>query len=84
MASAMADEITDRTLERVSYLICEYARLCDRTNTEVAHALLSSKTLRRYGYSHAQKGHLTEAQGRAAIQVLDFWIRSKSEQHEPS
>ena len=78
----MSDEITDKTLERVGYLIQQYARLCDRTNTEVAHALLNSKTLRRYGYSHAQKGHLTETQGRAAIQVLDYWIRSKSEQHQ--
>lgn len=78
----MSDEITSETYRRVGHLICEYARLCGRTNAEVAHALLSSKTLRRYGYSHAQKGHLTEAQGRAAIQVLDYWIRSKSEQHQ--
>ena len=74
------DEITDQTYERVSYLICEYARMCNRTNAEVAHALLASKTLRRYGYRHEQQGHLTEAQGRAAIQVLDFWIRSRIEQ----
>lgn len=76
------DEITDKTFERVGHLICEYARLCNRRNTEVAHALLSSKTLRRCGYSHTQKGHLTEVQGKAAIQVLDFWIRSKIEQHQ--
>lgn len=73
------DEISDKTLERVGYLIQEYARMCNRTNTEVAHALLSSKTLKRYGYDHAQKGHLTEQQGRAAIQVLDFWIGSRNE-----
>ena len=78
----MPDEITDKTRDRVSYLICEYARLCNRTNAEVAHALLGSKTLRRYGYSHAQKGRLTEAQGKAAIQVLDLWIRSSIEQHQ--
>lgn len=78
------DEITDQTLERVGYLISEYARLCKRTNTEVAHALLGSRTLKRYGYRHAQRGHLTETQGKAAIQVLDFWIRSHIEQHEPS
>ena len=82
MATAMADEITDKTFERVGHLICEYARLCNRTNREVALALLSSKTLRRYGYSHAQQGHLTETQGKAAIQVLDFWIRIKIEQHQ--
>ena len=76
----MPDEISDQTLERVGYLICEYARLCGRTNTEVAHALLGSKTLKRYGYCHAQKGHLSETQGKAAIQVLDFWIRSRIEQ----
>ena len=35
----MSDEIADETFERVSHLICEYARLCNRTNTEVAHAL---------------------------------------------
>lgn len=75
------DEITDETYERVGYLISEYARLCKRTNLEVTHALLASKTLRRYGYTHAQKGHITETQGRAAIQVLDYWIRSASERH---
>jgi hypothetical protein len=78
------DEITDHTYERVGYLISEYARLCKRTNTEVAHALLASKTLKRPGYRHEQKGHLTETQGKAAIQVLDFWIRSHIEQHQPS
>ena len=72
------DEITDKTFERVGYLISEYARLCNRTNVEVAHALLATKTLRRYGYDHAQRGRLTETQGRAAIQVLDFWIRRKT------
>lgn len=70
----MYDEITTETYERVSHLIGEYARLCNRTNREVAHALLASKTLRRHGYRHAQNGHLTEAQGKAAIRVLDFWI----------
>ena len=73
------DEITDQTLERVGYLISEYARMCNRTNAEVAHALLGSRTLKRYGYRHAQRGHLTETQGKAAIQVLDFWIRSRIE-----
>lgn len=71
------DEITDRTYERVWQLVREYARLSGRTNTEVAHALLGSKTLRRCGYSHAQKGHLTETQGQAAIQVLSYWIGAK-------
>ena len=80
----MPDEITDKTFERVGYLICEYARLCGRTNAEVAHALLASKTLRTYGYTHAQKGHLTETQGRAAIRVLDFWIGAKTNEHEQS
>ena len=76
----MEDEITTATYDRVSHLICEYARMCNRTNAEGAHALLASKTLKRYGYRHAQKGHLTETQGKAAIQVLDFWIRSRIEQ----
>lgn len=76
------DEITDKTFERMGYLISEYARLCNRTNVEVAHALLATKTLRCYGYDHAQRGHLTETQGRAAIQVLDLWIRRASEQHQ--
>jgi len=75
----MEDEITTATYDRVSHLICEYARLCGRTTKEVAHALLASKTLKRYGYRHEQKGHLTESQGRAAIRVLDFWIRSHIE-----
>lgn len=80
----MPDEISDQTLERVGYLICEYARLCGRTNAEVAHALLASKTLRRHGYQHEQRGHLTETQGRAAIAVLDYWIGAKTIEHEPS
>lgn len=74
----MPDEISDQTIERVGYLIGEYARLCGRKQVEVTHALLASKTLKRYGYSHAQKGHLTETQGRAAIQVLDYWIGRKT------
>jgi hypothetical protein len=74
----MGDEITDETFEGVGQLVREFARLCDRTNTEVAHALLGSKTLRRYGYDHArQNGTLTEAQGQAAIQVLGHWIESR-------
>ena len=75
----MCDEITDKTLERVGLLIQRYATLCGHTNADVAHALLSSKTLRRYGYTHAQRGHLTEAQGKAAIRVLDFWIGETNE-----
>lgn len=78
----MPDEISEETSERVSRLIGEYARLCGRTNTEVAHALLCSKTLRRLGYRHAQMGRLTEAQGWVATKVLAFWIRSKHEQHQ--
>lgn len=76
------DEISDATFERVGYLISEYARLCKHTNTEVAHALLASKTLRKHGYRHSQKGHLTEEQGRAAIQVLNYWIRRTVELHQ--
>lgn len=75
-------DITDETFERVDYLICEYARISGHTNVEVAHALLSSKTLRECGYEHTQKGHLTEKQGKAAIQVLDYWIRRASEQQQ--
>ena len=80
----MTDEISDKTLTRVGHLICEYARLCERTNTEVAHALLASKTLRKHGYQHEQRGTLTEVQGRAAIAVLDYWIGAKTIEHEPS
>ena len=75
------DEITDATFERVSYLIGEYARWCNRTNTEVAHALLASRTLKKHGYTHEQMGHLTETQGRAAILVLDYWIGAKDGMH---
>lgn len=73
----MPDEITDKTYERVGHLIGEYAQLCGRTNVEVAHALLGSKTLRKHGYDHAKKGHLTESQGKAAILLLDYWIGVK-------
>ena len=78
----MTDEISDKTLTRVGHLICEYARLCGRTNTEVAHALLSSRTLQRHGYQHEQRGTLTEVQGQAAIAVLDHWIGKTYEQHQ--
>ena len=67
-------EISAETSRSLSRLIAEYARLRGRTNTEVAYALLSSRTLRRNGYHHAQRGRLTEKQGRAAIRVLDYWI----------
>lgn len=67
-------EISDRTRERVSDLIGEYARLCGRSLTDVAHALCRSKTLAKHGYTHAQKGHFTEEQGKAAIAVLNYWI----------
>lgn len=80
----MPDKISEETSERVSHLIGEYARLCGRTHAEVAHALLDSRTLRRLGYSHAQRGLLTEEQGRAAIRVLDYWIGAKSAKHQPS
>ena len=69
-------DITDKTFERVGQLVAEYARLCGHSQLEVTHALLSSKTIRKHGYTHAQKGHLTEDQGRAAIAVLHYWIRS--------
>ena len=80
----MCDEITTETYERVSHLICEYARMCNRTNREVAHALLASKTLKKHGYCHDQKGRLTEDQGKAAIRVLDYWIRSRTVEHQQS
>ena len=73
----MPDEITAETFNRVGHLIERYARLCSRTNLEVTHALLASKTLQRHGYTHAQNGHLTEDQGQAAIQVLNYWISVK-------
>ena len=75
-------EITDKTFECVSRRIGEYARLCGRTQTEVAYALLSSKTLRKHGYEHRQRGHLTEDQGRAAIAVLNYWIGATIERQQ--
>lgn len=68
---------SDRSLARVSRLIAEYAKLCGRTNTEVALALLGSKTLARSGYVKEQKGRLTEEQAQAAIAVLDYWIGAR-------
>ena len=66
--------ITDETHNRVWSLIQQYARLCQRTPLEVTHAVLSSKTLRKHGYTHEQRGSLTEEQGRAAIALLNHWI----------
>lgn len=67
-------KISAETSRSLSRLICEYARLRGRANTEVAYAVLSSKALKRNGYRHAQRGRLTEEQGRAAIHVLECWI----------
>ena len=76
------DEATDATLERLSYLMQRYACMCNRTNLEVVQALLASKTLKKHGYTHEQKGHLTEQQARAGVLLLDYWIGAKIEQRE--
>lgn len=75
-------EIRASTLNRVARLVQEYAHLCNRTNTEVVHALLASKMLRRHGYTHEQAGHLTEDQGQAAIAVLDYWIEERTRRND--
>ena len=74
--------ITNETHNRVWSLIQQYARLCQHTPLEVTHAVLSSKTLRKHGYTHEQRGSLTEDQGRAAVRVLDYWIGRHLEQHQ--
>lgn len=74
----MADEISDATFERVRRLVEQFAHLCNRTNVEVVHALLATRTLAQHGYTQEQGGRLTERQGKAAEQVLLHWIRSKS------
>ena len=68
------DELSDR--------MQTYARLCGRTNLEVAQALLASKTLAKHGYTHEQRGHLTEQQAHAGVLLLDHWIARKHEQRE--
>ena len=73
-------DATDEQLETISRLIGEYATLKHVTNTQVAHALVCSKTLRKHGYQHSQKGHLTADQAQAAIGVLHFWINAAIEQ----
>lgn len=78
LSRTMSNDITDATFERVGHLVDEYARLCGRTNLEVTHALLASRTLQKHGYTHAQRGHLTEDQGQAAIVVLNYWIGAKT------
>lgn len=75
------DELTDKTYERVGELINRFARMRGRTNTEVAHALLSSRTLAKHGYRHEQKGRLTETQGQAAIRLLTYWIGASDGMH---
>lgn len=70
-------DATQDTQDRLFRLIQQYAHACGRTATEVAHAVLASKTLRMQGYSHEQKGVLTERQARAAILLLDHWISKK-------
>ena len=56
--SRMDSDITGPTFERVSDLVNEYARLVGRTHTEVAHALLSSNTLKKYGYTTSRRATL--------------------------
>lgn len=82
MARSLMDEATDATLERLGNLMQQYAAMCQRTNTEVAHALLASKTLAKHGYTHEQRGHLTEQQAHAGVLLLDHWIARKHEQRE--
>ena len=72
--------ITTETSNRVGQLIEQCARAYGRTNTEMAHALLASKTMAKHGYTHAQKGHLSEEQGQAAIAVLNYWVGKKNEE----
>lgn len=69
-----SSDLTDSTHDRIWQLILEYARLCGRTPLAVTHAVLSSKTLQKHGYTHQQRGVLTERQGRAAIALLNHWI----------
>lgn len=71
------DDITDATLERVGVLVADLARACARTNTEVARALLESKTMANAGYQAEQDGHLTEDQGQVAVRLLEHWIRKR-------
>ena len=71
------DDITDATLERVGVLVADLARVCGRTNTEVARALLESKTMANVGYQAEQYGHLTEDQGQVAVRLLEYWIRRR-------
>lgn len=83
MAGSLMDA-TDATLERLSDRMQTYARLCGRTNLEVAQALLASKTLAKHGYTHEQRGHLTEQQAHAGVLLLDNWIGVKANEHQPS
>ena len=73
-------DATDEQLECISRLIGTYAQMKHVTNTQVAHALVSSKTLAKHHYTHAQKGHLTADQAQADIGVLHFWIDAATEQ----
>ena len=70
-------DITDATLERVGVLVADLARVCGRTNTEVARALLESMTMANVGYLAEQDGHLTEDQGQVAVRLLEHWIRKR-------
>jgi hypothetical protein len=76
------DECSIPTLERISELVKKYADMRGRTQTEVARALLGTKTLKKHGYTDRQQGRLTEVQGQAAIAVLEYWIGAANE-HQP-
>ncbi len=69
----------DDALECLGDLMRRYARMRGMTVTDVARAMLASKTLAAHGYRHAQKGSLTEDQANAAIRMLHYWIGAKIE-----
>lgn len=69
-------EATDSQLERIFNLIERFAKMRERSLTDVTLALLNSDTLARYGYDG--KSQLTPEQADIAAGILEVWIRKAS------
>ena len=74
LARDLSVGITEETKERLARRICRFARMCGRANVDVAQSVLSSRTLKRCGYDHSQRGVMSEFQGVAAVGLLDHWM----------
>ena len=70
-------EPTSQQMTEIIALTMRFARITGKTNKEVADALLATKTMKSLGQTG--DGVLTYEQAKAAIAILESWIRRKRE-----